>query len=76
MCFVQFGLITKFCMGVVSNPANSSTIASGDMPPCMGQDVPGGEVKIKPNQLPFTADPLAQAPCTETYYRTQKRPEG
>jgi len=42
----------------------------------MRQKIPGAEVKVLPNTLPFTSNPLAQAPCTETIYRTQIRPEG
>jgi hypothetical protein len=41
----------------------------------MRQKIEGAEAKPIKNRLPFTADPLAQAPCTEGLYRTQKRPE-
>ena len=42
----------------------------------MDQQIPGAQVKFIPNARPFTSNPLAQAPCTETVYRTQKKPEG
>lgn len=42
----------------------------------MRQEIPGVQVKVLPNPRPFTSNPLAQAPCTETIYRTQIRPEG
>lgn len=42
----------------------------------MLQTIPGAVVKNIPNPRPFTSNPLAQAPCTETLYRTQIKPEG
>ena len=42
----------------------------------MQQTIPGAQVKLIPNPRPFVPDPLLQAPCTETLYRTQVRPEG
>lgn len=42
----------------------------------MSQPIPGATAKLIPNRLPFTSNPLAQAPCTETLYRTQRKPEG
>lgn len=41
----------------------------------MQQTIPGAKVKVI-KSLPFTSNPLAQAPCTEGRYQTQKKPEG
>ena len=42
----------------------------------MLQKIEGAEAKSVANPRPFTSSPLLQAPCTETLYRTQKKPEG
>jgi hypothetical protein len=42
----------------------------------MLQQIPGAEAKNIADTRLFIPDPLAQAPCTETLYRTQVRPEG
>ena len=42
----------------------------------MQQIIPGATVKNIPNPRPYTSAPLLQAPCTETLYRTQIKPEG
>jgi hypothetical protein len=42
----------------------------------MKQEIPSAIAKNVANPRPFTSVPLAQAPCTETKYRTQTRPEG
>ena len=41
----------------------------------MLQHIEGADVKVFP-QKPYTSNPLAQSPCTENQYRTQKKPEG
>ena len=39
------------------------------------QKINGMEARLVPDGTPFISDPLAQAPCTENAFRTQKRPE-
>ena len=40
------------------------------------QTIPGAQVKIVPENLPFTSNPFAAAPCNESLYRTRIKPEG
>lgn len=40
------------------------------------REIDGKYARIKKDLLPFTSDPLLQAPCKEGKYRTQKRPLG
>ncbi len=42
----------------------------------MQQNINGVTAKTVIDFRPFTPDPLASAPCTETLYRTQQKPEG
>lgn len=42
----------------------------------MRQEIPGATPKARPDYTPFSLDPFAIAPCTETLYRTQQKPEG
>lgn len=41
----------------------------------MSRQIPGAVAKVI-KSLPFSSDPLAQAPCKEGRYQTQKKPEG
>lgn len=42
----------------------------------MQQEINGVKAKVNIDLRPFTPVPLLQAPCTETLYRTQIKPEG
>jgi hypothetical protein len=58
-------------MGAAQPNGNMSQIIYIDMT----QKIEGATVKMIP-QKPFTSNPLAQSPCTDSVYRTQKKPEG